>query len=408
MNASSMDRAEFLDTMPGEAGPIAQTLESAARRPHVCFVAPMVWPILARDPNLPVVGGAEVQQAYIARGLARAGYRVSMICLDYGQPEYERIDGIAMHKAFRMDAGIPGLRFLPRIASYWKAMRTVDADIYYQRSSAIWTGVVDAFCRRYGKRSIYAAASDMDFRPGKEPMHGARDRWMYHQGLKRVDRIVVQNTSQLRDCRDTYGRDSLLIPSTYELPPDAAPGERDTVLWVANMREGKRPQILLDLAAKLPHRRFVMVGGDGSGNPADARRFEEIRERAARLPNVEMTGFMPHAKAEAYFDRARIVINTSAYEGMPNTFLQAWARSVPTHAFIDVGASVDGEPLYRVATSVEDSAAEIERHFTDEAYYQRQSRRAHEYFDRTHSLPHVVGLYSELLDRMHGTLRRVR
>ena len=128
-----------------------------------------------------------------------------------------------MHKSFRLDAGIRGLRFVPRLFSWWKAMRAVDADIYYQRSSTMLTGVVDAFCRKYDRRSIYAAASDMDFFPGKEPMEHARDRWIFHHGLRRVDRIVVQNAGLQRECRDAYGRDSLLIPSCYELPAGRAP-----------------------------------------------------------------------------------------------------------------------------------------------------------------------------------------
>src|SRR4051812_18313418 len=154
-----------------------QPAAPSVRKPHICFVAPYAWPVLSRDPGIKVVGGAEVQQCGLARLLHRDGYRVSMVSLDYGQPNATVVDGITVYKSFRPDAGVPVLRFLhPRLSSMWRALGEAGADVYYQRSSAMWTGVVAEFCRRHGKRSIYAGASDNDFRIGREQIVYARDR----------------------------------------------------------------------------------------------------------------------------------------------------------------------------------------------------------------------------------------
>ena len=126
-----------------------------------------------------------------------------------------------------------------------------------------------------------------------------------------------------------------------------------------------------------------MIGGPG----ANAAFYEEIRRRAAAIPNVEFKGFLPLAEVEPWFDRARVVVSTSLYEGMPNTFLQAWARGVPTVATVDVGV-----PPHRVAADVDGLAAGIEEAFADGA----RGEACRQYFERSHAASHVFERYDEL------------
>ncbi len=377
----------------------------ARRKPHVCFVAPFAWPVFSGDRNIKLVGGAEVQQSILMRLLQRQGHRVSLVCLDFGQPQGAVVDGITVYKAYRYEAGIPLLRFIhPRLTSVWKALGAADADIYYQRSAGMLTAVVAEFCRRNGKRSIYAGASDMDFQRGKQQIRYARDRWLYDWGLARVDRVVVQNAVQLESCRAGYGREATLIRSCYVPPEGSAgsqPGRGDAVLWVGTVHDYKRPEMLLEIARRLPQRRFVMIGGSAApGGMLRAGYYEGIRDAAALLPNVEFKGFLPLADVEKQFDRGRILLNTSVYEGMPNIFLQAWARGIPTVATVDVGARVDGKELYRSICGAEDGAAEVERLFADELHWARASTRSLEYFEREHSPGGVIARYERLFEEV--------
>jgi len=371
-----------------------------ARRPHVCFVAPTAWPVLSGNPDIGVIGGAEVQQSILARLLVRAGYPVSMICLDYGQAQRVAVNGVWVHKIHRPEAGWPVVRFIhPRMTSMWQAMAEVNADIYYQRAAGMLTAVVAAFCRRRHKKSIYAGASDHDFLPGHQDIRYRRDRWLFERGLRQVDRLVVQNATQQTYCREHYGLASTLIASCYELPADARPGAGNTVLWVGSMHRNKRPEIFLELARRLPQFRFVLIGGPGGGQ-GDGEFFAGIQQAAKQLPNVECTGFLPLPQVEPYFDRAAILVNTSTHEGVPNTFLQAWARGIPTIALVDIGARLDGVPVYRVARDAEDMASEIERLFADEIYRRRSTTRCRDYFARAHSPAGVVAQYARLFDEL--------
>jgi len=359
---------------------------------HICFVAPQAWPALSADPHIGEVGGAEVQQSMLARLFAVSGYRVSMICLDYGQPDRALVDGVTVHKVYRPDEGVPVLRFLhPRLTAMWRALREVDADVYYSRTAGMLAGVVAEFCRRHGRRSIYAGASDKDFVPGAGgQIRYARDRWLFRRGVALADRIVAQNELQRSTCHATYGRDAVVIPSCYQplTSGGGATASRDRVLWIANVRAGKRPELFLELAARLPHRRFVMVGA-----PSDAALFERTRQAAERLGNVELTGFLPLAEVERRFETARVLVNTSDYEGMPNTFLQAWAHGVPTLATVDAGT-----PVHRQFRDAEAGAREIEALFADPARWRQASERCREHFARNHSGSETLARYGRLLE----------
>ena len=374
---------------------VAASAELPGRKPHVCFVAPYAWPVLSGDPSLKVVGGAEVQQCMLARLLAAHGYRVSIVSFDFGQPRRVLRDGIEVYKAFAERDGIPVLRFLhPRLTTMWRVLAEVGAEIYYQRSAAIWTEVVAQFCRRHGKRSIYAGASDRDFEAGHEQIRFARDRWLFRRGVAHVDSVVVQNPYQLAACRKRFGREATLIPSCY-VPPEGArraTPANQRILWVGSLHHHKRPDWLLDLAERLPHRRFVMIGGPSiGGEVVRPGLYEATRRRAERLPNVEFTGFLPLAEVERRFNEARVLVSTSRAEGMPNVFLQAWARGVPTVATIDVGA-----PVNTVFNDVEEGAQRLERLLADEALWSRASADSLEFFQRNHSSEEVLARYARL------------
>jgi glycosyltransferase involved in cell wall biosynthesis len=385
---------------------VRQGAAAPANRPEkalsVCFVAPLAWPVFSGDAGIKVVGGAEVQQSVIARLLAANGFRVSMVTLDFGQPDGVVIDGVTVHKAFTPHGGLPVLRFLhPRMSSMLRAMRAADADVYYYRSTSMWAGVMAEFARRHGRRSIYAGASDRDFAPGTGgQIRYARDRWLFSHAMRTVDAVVAQNLRQQEACRATYGRDSIYIPSCYQLGAVARPGRENAadgpVLWVGTIQQHKRPELLLELARRLPDRRFVMIGGP---MPGQGELYESISRQAAALPNVEFKGFLPLAEVEKWFDRARVHALTSRFEGMPNVFLQAWARGVPTVASIDVGTRLDGQPVYPHFEDLDGFASHIDGLFREEDSWKEASNRCREYFERNHAPAEVLARYSSLL---HG------
>ena len=263
-------------------------------------------------------------------------------------------------------------------------------------------GVIAAFCRRHRRRSVYAAASDVDFLPEKQAVRFRRDRWMFEYGVRHADAIIVQNAFQQESCFENYGRRTTVIPSAYAPPPGATADENGSVLWVGTIRDYKQPELLLEIARRLPQHRFVMVGGAGGWRAQDVRYFEGVKREARALRNVEFAGFVPYAGVEAYFNRARVFVNTSRFEGFPNTFLQAWARGVPTVSFVDTGSRHGMEPLYAVVRDASAAASEISRLMLDDDHWRAASARCRAHYWAYHSMGSVTARYAKALTALGG------
>jgi len=365
-------------------------------KPRLCFVAPTTWSVLSGDRSINTVGGSEVQQSILARAFAKRGYHVSMICMDYGQPEGIEIDGVHVLKVHTPQGGLPVLRFVhPRLTSVWAAMKRADADIYYQRSCGAQTGYVAAFCRLHGRKFVYAAASDADFDPTMPLLRFRRDKAIYSWGLRHSHDIVVQNPTQVARCREVYDRVSVPVRSCYVPPAIYQADPRGYVLWVSTLRKLKQPEVFIELARRLPQYRFRMVGG------ADHQEyFDALRGLAEIVPNLDFAGFVPYADIEREFDGARLFVNTSKFEGFPNTFLQSWARGIPTVSFVDTGSSVNDHPVVNRVTSLDEMASVVQDLMTNDASWRKVGTRCATCYANQHSVQAVVGGYESIFEKL--------
>jgi hypothetical protein len=102
------------------------------------------------------------------------------------------------------------------------------------------------------------------------------------------------------------------------------------------------------LAKAFPDEKFVMIGGR---DPKDSNLYDEIRILAEKIENLEFLGFQPLEITETYFDRCKVFVNTSKYEGFPNTFLQAWRRGISVISYVDPDGVIQSKSLGKVIHS---------------------------------------------------------
>jgi len=221
--------------------------------------------------------------------------------------------------------------------------------------------------------------------------------------VRNMHHVVVQSERQAQMCRRTFGRDSTCINSCYAF--QGAPGRTDgPIVWVGTVKPLKRPELLLDLAQRLPQFRFRLVGGAAAG----VAHFEALQRRAQSLGNVEMTGFVPYADVEAQFDGASLLVNTSVGEGFPNTFLQAWSGAIPTVSFFDTGARVNGVDVGTTVPDLDSMERSVQALKTDSELWHEHGARAADYFRRHHTVASAVDDYEHIFQDFSLTAREAR
>ncbi len=368
-------------------------------KPSVCFVALKAYAVLSNDDAVRHIGGAEVQQWQIARGLVKLGYRVCFVTFDHGQPDGESVDGMTVYVAHRRDAGVPGLRFLhPRATKTWSAMARSACDIYYQRTSDSLTGIVAAFCKRRGRTFVFAAGHDGDCSPELPFCGNTRERVLYRYGLKRAAAVVAQTRSQQENLDRHFNVQSCMIRSCFAGPDDTplpSEGQQSNFLWVGRFAPEKRPELLLDVADRCPDVSFD-VFGDG---PA-TQWVTKLKGRMENAPNVRLHGYVPYRELGRHYARATALINTSQSEGFPNTFLEAWARGVPVVTSFDPDGVVEANDLGVCGTSADSLADGVRRLCHDPTLRNTMSRCAVAYFRENHTVVAAVEAYDRLFMRL--------
>jgi glycosyltransferase involved in cell wall biosynthesis len=376
--------------------------------PTICFVGLSNLPVLAREYGRHGVGGAELQQTLLAKSLAARGFAVSMVVADYGQPDGAVWDGIKTYKAYRPAAGLPLLRFVhPRWTRLWAALKRADADIYYTSCAGALLGQVALFARLHGAKVIFRVASNSDCDPRALLIRYRRDKSLYRYGLRRADLVLAQTPQQQQALLANFGRSSLVVASLTDTGgrrPTFA--ERDIdVLWVGNMRPLKRPELLLEAARKLPHLRFHIIGGSMPGAESF---FETVRTAARQLANVHFHGAVPYHEVGEFYERARVFVGTSAIEGFPNTYLQAWSRGTPVVAFLDPEHLIAHNGTGRAVTNAAQMYAAIVKLSSDPLVWETASLRSREYMDNRFNEARMVSPYVEALASIYERAAPVR
>ncbi len=271
---------------------------------------------LALDPTADrVSGGAELQVALLARELARRGHEAVIIGGDLGQADGIVFEGVKTRNggSFQTGAALDTWRALPRVRRILAEERPDYALVLGWTS---WLYFL-RFLRPTGCGIVFICGLDTEVNGEFRREHPVRGT-LFEAGVRGADRRFAMTEYQAGEfARQGLDRGlyrNLILPRAA---PRAA-GKTIDLLWVARCQPIKRPLLFLDLVARCPDARCRMICPR-----EDAVLWEQVAGRASGMANLEFIERVPYREVQAHYDASETFVNTSTFEGWPNSFIQA-------------------------------------------------------------------------------------
>lgn len=301
-------------------------------------------------------GGGELQIAFIARALAKAGHEI--VVVDYASTdEFVTSEGIRVITVKGWDKGVKMLRNVThRIPGLYSTLLDQKADIYYCRIRDFRHIIAYWVSRKVKGKFVIHMAADLDALSFKERLKNyylakSASLWMISSGmlielvypwlLRHADLVLVQHTGQ-RDILLKKNIKSVVFNNIIDtsMIPSANGEEQKDFTYVGWLDKRKGFPTFYELVEKAPGHTFKIIGAprDETGH--------HFYNKMKSFPNVKLMGELSHAKTLKEIAMSKALISTSLWEGFPNVFIEAWACGIPVLSLeVDPGLVIEKEDL---------------------------------------------------------------
>lgn len=267
-------------------------------------------------------GGAELQISYLIEYAQSKNWEVHYIYEDKNTP-IENLNKITLHPIKPViRRNTLGFRFALSRNNIVKALTEINPDVIYTRCAFSWSGIVAKHAKKYNKKHIWAIASDNDpiayqlnIKDLLKPLNFIEKFWIKY-AIKNASTIICQNNVQKKLLLSMNQREGIHI--SQMAPEEEQMIIKDysklKILWIANLKTIKRPEIFIRLSSYFANRNieFIMIG------KPDSKYYLQIEE----AKNLQFLGGITNKSVNKLLCESHLLINTSISEGFSNTFVQ--------------------------------------------------------------------------------------
>ena len=229
----------------------------------------------------------------------------------------------------------------PLSAAARQLYKRIGADIYCVFGVHNLAAEVAVYCEEAHVRFFLFSGSAMDFSETYRLHSSERNRYgdvsyYCHYAITHAYILIVQAESHALLLEQRFERKGNVIRNPVEIATlfaETPYAERTIVLWVGRIGDGiKQPELFIQLARAIPEHDFKMIIG---------RTIPEERAKCLKNApdNLQVIENVPFDQVEEHYAAAAVLVNTSKFEGFPNSFLQAGKYGVP---LLSLNVDTDG------------------------------------------------------------------
>ncbi|MEM7208544.1 MAG: glycosyltransferase family 4 protein [Pseudomonadota bacterium] len=314
------------------------------------------------------IGGAQLQSHHFSNYAQDNGWQTYYLCRHDKPLSQQSYEIISLGTRSRVFKGT----FFEDALGLFKHLKRLRPTTIYQRGLKSHTGLCALYCM-FNRRCklVFHLANEKDVN-GERTRIVLKDlvkpqqiieKALSYLGLRCANVVVAQTHAQDQLMRRLIKRSADLVVNNVFVPSvsatDRASSNKFRVLWVSNLKEQKRPEVVLDLAELLAGDSSVEIEmiGRPYGNPKSREEFES---RLESCENVSFLGEKTPAEVEHHMANADVFLSTSRIEGYPNTFVQAFSYGLPVISFeVDIDSIITKHKLGKVCNSVSELAEAI-------------------------------------------------
>ncbi len=289
----------------------------------ICFVLPY-WP----SPY--ATGGAELQSHFISEELLKRGWRVEVVTqkVYYDKSQQNPFYNSNIKYWYYKPTNFLIVDFF---SIFFKLLKTKSAFYYNRTNARFLRSTCGLYCKLFNKKNIFALANDVDVL--NIPLYKVPKKKSFTKVVKHInawimdklirkyaftsDFFIAQTHVQKKLLKESCNKEAQVVRNSLVFPEKKGAEKENIILWVSNVRPQKRVELLKKLADEMELKdwKMVMIG--------NYNKHKNIVE-SIKNPNFKAMGKLPFKEALNWYEKSKILINTSSHEGLPNAFIQSW------------------------------------------------------------------------------------